>query len=737
MATYYLDYAGGGDNSHTALSFSERVKDWTKITPSPGDTVRLMASPEPTLLGTVGFTNASGTISLPSAVTAAIGDHADAWTASSNVTANAYSTFSELILGYKTQLDIDGAFTTGKLAYRAISSLDLSTYQQVSLWYQATGATGGLELRLCTDTAGATAAHTIPLPSVSDTLWHPLVLDFGTNLNSAIQSIALYATSDPGAITVALNNLVACKASSADDSLTHNSLVAKISALPWQASTAYTMGDVRKPTVGNRNGRGYICTSSGTSGSTEPPWTDNLGDSFNDGTASWECHDLEEPWLAIVNFDGTTVTLEETNYPGTTESITAYKREPIVLSPTVAQPGCTSDGTPSLPITLSGGWNTTDMSTQTGETWVAARNMPVWVLRRANISTTVDDENNMRGLKCWNVSNLHARRHARGINPWSAVMGLNDVSLGGALYGLNAVKEFASSQTTSITFNAVKFQGCMHPLRWEGADIDMDKCDLLSGRFPDPVGYPSNAGNVDCYPAGDKSSIDDSGNWVANVRRTRLRGIEFRLRGGGEHMFSECDLDKDNYSNIVSTGNATLLRCLNAFDDSQYQTWAARTRGRVRAQDCTGGPGDTVIDLEGTARIVTDTTTTHSAGQSWNYMTTDPWGSIYEVPPYAPMKLVVGKLYVQAAAPVNVSIWARRDSTSSTARLVVRGGQLPGVAKQIIDITPSALDTWEQSGTVSITPDVDGVVEVEVWFDNIEDPDYIVRNFWVDDLTVV
>jgi len=735
--TYYLDYVGGGDNSHDAKSFANRVKNWVKITPAAGDEVRIMASPDPTSLGSVSWTSASANITLASAVTLAVGDHSNAWTASTNVTAAANSIGSQLISGYQTDLTIASGFTTGLVGYLAISSLNLSAYQQLSLFYKTDANVSGLELRLCTDTAGATAVHTVPLPAAANNEWHPVVVDFGTGLNAAIQSIAVYATTTPGAVKVSLNNLVACKASSSSDSLTHNSLVAKINALPWAPSTAYSLNDIRKPLVVSRNGWGYKCTTAGTSGSSEPTWPDRKGATVTDGTAIWTCNDLEEMWYSIVNFNGTTVLLEETQYVGATETIASYKREPIVMDPAfnAGGGGCLYDGTSRNYIKLSGGWDTTTMSAQTGETWIAGRNMQLWPLRRVNAITPTA----YQGLKYWNISHLHFRRHVYGINAQKCDFTLTNMSVGSSLIALdewNTASSVASSAV--ITMKAVKFQGNHRILRYEGADINMDKCDLVNGRLPDPS-LTTDYAEVDAYPVNPEIGNVEASNYTTYVSRTRMRGAGFRLRGGQGHFFPECDLDPANYNNIAASSDCTLLRCANCFDGSNNQLFGARERGWMKVQECTTGhPSVSFIDARATAMIQTDTSTVHTGGgQSWKFIASDTWGSLYQVDPSDPIKLPVGRIYVASGTTKTISIWARTDSTYLHGRLVARAAQLDQVPEQVVDITPGSTNTWTQSGALTITPNTSGVIELEVWFDCDIDPGSVIGNFWVDDLTVV
>lgn len=57
-------------------------------------------------------------------------------------------------------------------------------------------------------------------------------------------------------------------------------------ATTWTLSNAYTVGQAVIPT--SANGYLYICTTAGTSGSTQPTWPTIVGSTVVDGTAVWE-----------------------------------------------------------------------------------------------------------------------------------------------------------------------------------------------------------------------------------------------------------------------------------------------------------------------------------------------------------------------------------------------------------------------------------------------------------------
>ena len=57
------------------------------------------------------------------------------------------------------------------------------------------------------------------------------------------------------------------------------------SAGAWTASTAITAGEVVVPTT--MNGHLYICTTAGTTGTTQPTWPTTSGGTLTDGTVTW------------------------------------------------------------------------------------------------------------------------------------------------------------------------------------------------------------------------------------------------------------------------------------------------------------------------------------------------------------------------------------------------------------------------------------------------------------------
>ena len=290
-----------------------------------GDNIRIAKSPDPTAIGNVTFTDNSETLTLASALTTTIDDCEVAWTGSTNVITNVSSYHKEGT--YSAWNSIADAFTAGLIAYRDISTLDLSGKQQVTFWMRTSidVAANTIRLDLCSDDAGATAVNSFTVDVVlKANKWYAFTFDNGSALGSAIESVALTALLDPGAATIYIDNIEACNASSADNSLSLTSL------------------------IGKNTGR--------------------------------------EMWYKIRSINGTTVKLQSytgasaatfAKYQGTTETVTGYKRETIKTDPSIsASTGISvpqENGTAIANVSYYGGYNPVD-NTRDGETWYDGNN---------------------------------------------------------------------------------------------------------------------------------------------------------------------------------------------------------------------------------------------------------------------------------------------------------------------------------------------------------------------------
>lgn len=317
MATFYLDFEGGND-SNDGLSFANRWKTLTSGATAariaPGDTIRMMKSPDPVSLGVTGtFVKASPIVTLSSSVTMMIDAGETSWIPSANVTASTNGIRKHGNLS--ATLAIATAFTTGLIGYKATGLLDLSSYQNISLWLRSTGSMAANTFRvdLCSDTAGATPVHSFTInTALASAAWRPLTFKNGAALSSSIQSVAIRALTDPGSTTLFIDGIIAC------NDLHYNALV-------------------------------------GTSSSATSRY-----------------------WYPVRSIDGTTLELDcsQSALKGTTSArgwaeegttTTVYARDTIELAATQTM-NDSGDPVAGL-ITFSGGWDRTDMSTQDGMTF--------------------------------------------------------------------------------------------------------------------------------------------------------------------------------------------------------------------------------------------------------------------------------------------------------------------------------------------------------------------------------
>lgn len=271
------------------------------------------------------------------------------WTsAGTATTSNAFSSSAWQSSGVENiyahgadKIEVPSSQAVGKIAhYQLPSALDLSGYQQISFMVRsdAEDFTTPDEIRLCTDTAGNTSVHTAPiqLRKSYDQCWVASVTDLGANMNSSIQSVALYrAATQSAACVYRLQNIVACKDSSSADSVTHKSCVGLDDGIWYNIAWMH---------------RDFICVK--------------CMDNYRGNKWTYYYGGANAKWKTT----GNTVNL--------------YKTEPFY--PSFAEVTSDTTGLDEVNnfsnnggqnwLLVSGGWNATDMSTKSGATIVHGNN---------------------------------------------------------------------------------------------------------------------------------------------------------------------------------------------------------------------------------------------------------------------------------------------------------------------------------------------------------------------------
>jgi hypothetical protein len=330
MPTFFIDPIGGND-ANNGLSFANRWRTInggpTAARVAPGDEIRFIESPAPTLIGNCTWTTGASarSITVPAGVVRLIDTLAanTGWVAATQVTLNAASS-NRLIGAAAVNFTVGTAFTTGKLAHKPLT-VDLTGFQQANVWFRTS-----VFLDLCSDAAGDVPVVSVPFSDSGNTAAWFAGLIAHTGSIGTINSIALRATADPGTPTISINNLWASKAPGSADEITLATMLSK---------TAYT---------------------------TAPPLRGS-------GTG-------EEPLLGVMGVTSdTTVALSRTGtqdngvdtvgrgYDGAAGTVATYAHQCFPYSePRNWSPNEAASATDQTVWT--GGWSATDMTTRTGMT---------------------------------------------------------------------------------------------------------------------------------------------------------------------------------------------------------------------------------------------------------------------------------------------------------------------------------------------------------------------------------
>lgn len=215
MPIYYMDTVNGSD-ANTGANWGQA---WKTITSgatfariAPGDEIRIAKSPDPINIGNVTFTDNSATLTLATAKTLTVDLCDAAWTALPNVTCTSEPTIKKEGTNSAKQ-SIAVGFVGGLIAYKNFAAKNLSTYTKLTFWiYSTTAQAAGILQILLDDTNGCVSPlETINLPRISPSMWTPCTVTLSNPAAlTAIVSVGLYSTADPGTVIVFIDNIEAC-----------------------------------------------------------------------------------------------------------------------------------------------------------------------------------------------------------------------------------------------------------------------------------------------------------------------------------------------------------------------------------------------------------------------------------------------------------------------------------------------------------------------------------------------
>jgi len=575
------------------------------------------------------------------------------WTASANVTCtlsnDPYKEGSE-----SQQIAIADGFTTGLAAYLTISSTDFSSYQKLTFWvYQSVGtliSSGQIQIKLCSDTAGATAVDTLDFPAIGMLgTWQPITIDKGSALGSAIQSVAIYAASDSGAQTFIIDNIQAANAlhlKTAIGKATGNYLFPQSingTRVILDADTGYCMPAVHAYSPG------YYGTSETVAAYAQSMY------SYGAGTYYYTA----------------TQTLQDT-------------------------------GTAGNPITITGGWNA-GFTAQDGITWFDNENGRNYGLAMTNLNyITMDDQTiafcrAYQGMPLTTIKQSSISLYAvnQCSNYGMVMLGAHEESTFGAVYVENNLVGVTSASLTKVNITNCNNSRQYNAVPSSGTKYVFQNCCnagiygiYVNGTYQPTVVQASNIKNNVQYGVYVQNSdisvlgATMSGNILADV------GTISQTSKNGRFFGCNCS-------------SSTLVTGLAVSDSSL---------AGIEFYNLDNTPDNNQLYLAN-GNITTDTTIVYSNLIEYSWKLSPTASSTY-VNSLNPMQISLGKVKLKAGNN-EVSAQLRRTNTGITGKLIIIGGQVPGIASDVTDSITAAADTWEKL-VLSVAPTYDCEVEVLV-----------------------
>jgi len=641
MTTFYLDPVNGSDAAD-GLSFANRWKTLTNGATAariaPGDEIRFIES-DINNLGAAQWTDDSGVIT-PVTSRNKLVDAGDGtgWVASTNVTVTSSTTAANR----KTEatalrIAVASAFTTGKMAYKDLGSdMDLSAYQQLSFWFTpSTAVVAQLYLDLCSDATGdvPVATLTFPLGVYTARTFRVLVLDNGAALPSNVRSIALRAGTDPSTANFVFQNIVACKAPG-PDAVTHRSVIGKNTVgEPWWyginkiTDTSYELN-------GNRNSYTTV----------DPPMP----------------------------------------YKGVTESVDTYCMEGFLWGS--SDRTLNENGADGNPITITGGWNSTDMSSQDGETWLQGEHYNKGMFTATGI-----------------INYIHVRNIGL-LNLYQALNEVNhgwDVELLGVIGAENAITGDPPPTYPARSKIYIR-QVWGTPLLCNGPNHALD---IVIDKF-----HGSGETSINLPIFGYTGGVGTASGRPSTLKVADISNNAGTLFTPDTHPLIVYDtVTSDNAADIylVGTSDLATLTFINCTlgSASKFTGVATSTAYKVTETNVSQDPKKHITTVTN-GSWETVTTPVHTpGGVSWALKPANArFDSMY------PLRFPLANIAVEANKLVTFKCWLRRDSTDIEGGLV-SDGTWPGVTETRVPITVGA-DTWEEL-TLTFTPTVAGVVSVD------------------------
>ncbi len=215
MSTFYLDLVNGVDGNNGvdwAHAGKTMYNAWNFWNVQPGDLIKVSKTADPVSLGiNATWTDNNRLITLASVLTKNIEMCENAWSVAANIS-QADETYYYKEGTKSRKITPATAFLTGKMAWKSFAVQNFSAYTKISFWIKVSSAMdlSNIRICLCSDVNGSVIVNQAFIGFYAYTTgWYPVVLTIGA-LGASIQSVALYADSDPGTNSIYIDDIIAC-----------------------------------------------------------------------------------------------------------------------------------------------------------------------------------------------------------------------------------------------------------------------------------------------------------------------------------------------------------------------------------------------------------------------------------------------------------------------------------------------------------------------------------------------
>jgi hypothetical protein len=354
------------------------------------------------------------------------------------------------------------------------------------------------------------------------------------------------------------------------------------------------------------------------------------------------------------------------------------------------------DATAANRNTVSGGWDTTDMSTPSMQTWFDGLNSQGYGLTSQNYT---------------DCSNINLIRYNSGFRADSISSTYNAETIAGCSdQGYYSIGSFSDLTVEHLLFNASNTLG-------DYSTVNIVEV-LGGGSFVGSIvfGSSSEVTIESLYSSGlygiSLSSTENNKVYIDTIKYAGS-GIYVTVSSRNNHIYNTTISDSSTQDVLIDNLNTDFTQnFLHNCTLSSSTPYSALTAGNENHSGVfsTGQDGDVNKHVQklSNGNIESEQTIRHTAsGISWK-MSPINTSNVSEA---FPLELIVARLAVSSGTLVTVNLWMRRSNTGITGRLMCKKKQIAGVSTDVYaDITAIA-DTWEEV-TITFTPTAKGVVEI-------------------------